>query len=269
MSKAFTRSGNGRGAEYVHWLWPVHRLREYMTLYGWLVLLGIGALMWSAAALVLRRLLPEKYGVWLGRRGASSGFRLYLFTLRMAGAARFDLSELDALRGCYPLIIVANHPGLLDAPMVLSRLPNVVCVLKASLIDSPFWGAGSRLARYIRNDWFVGSMNLAADELRKGCHLLLFPEGTRTDVMPLGEFRMGAAYISHRTGVPIQTVMIEQDTPFLGKSHPLLKRPDMPMHFRIRLGQCFDPPNDPREFTKVLHAYFLRELQDCVRTDEP
>jgi hypothetical protein len=66
--------------------------------------------------------------------------------------------------------------------------------------------------------------------------------------------------VSYRSGVPIQTIFIEQDSNFLGKSYPFLKRLDMPMRFRIRLGQRFDPPSDPRVFTRALRDYFLEEL---------
>ena len=242
-------------------LLPLRRLHEYIVLPTGLAFLGVGCLLWTTVALPLRLLLPGLRGVRLGRNMATLWFRVYLFVLHVSGAARFDLQALDALREAGPLIIVSNHPGLLDAPMVLSRLPNIVCVIKGSLIENPLWGAGARLAGYIRNDWFIGSVNLAIEELQRGSQLLLFPEGTRTETAPLSKFLVGPAYISYRSGVPIQTVIIEQDTKFLGKGYPLLKRPDMPMHFRIRLGQRFDSPTDPRAFTEVLHEYFLSELR--------
>ncbi len=239
---------------------PLRRLYEHITLHTGYAMLGVICLLWSALALPLNLILPRRSGVWLGRWMATLGFRAYLFALHMIGLARFDLRALDALRGAGALVIAPNHPGLLDALMVLSRLPNVTCIFKASLLKNPLWGAGARLAGYVRNDWFIGSVNLAVEELHRGSHLLLFPEGTRTEPAPLGEFQTGAAYVSYRAGVPIQTVIIEQNSSFLGKGWPLLKRPDMPMHFRIRLGQRFDPPTDPKAFTKTLHEYFLSEL---------
>ena len=235
-------------------------LREHCTLLLGFATLGIGCLLFSAVALPLTLVVPPRTGAWLGRRLATYGFRAYLLSLVLTGVARFDIKALDALRNAGPLIVAANHPGLLDALMVISRLPNAVCVLKASLLRNPLWGAGSRLARYIPNDWFLGSVSLAIEELRNGSQLLLFPEGTRTQSAPLSEFRAGVAYVSYRSGVPIQTVFIEQDSNFLGKGYPFLKRPDMPMQFRIRLGRRFDPPSDPRAFTRTLREYFLEEL---------
>jgi len=236
-------------------------LTEAIHLRFGLLVLGVGCLLWTVLALPLGVVLPKRWGMWVGRWMATLGFRAYLWLLSVIGLARFDMVALDALRGAGPLILAVNHPGLLDALMVLSRLPNVTCIFKASLIRNPLWGAGARLAGFIRNDLFLGAVNLAVDELHHGSQLLLFPEGTRSDPMPLGEFQIGAAYISYRSGIPIQTVIIEQDSRFLGKGWPWLKRPDMPMHFRIRLGRRFDPPHNPKAFTLTLRDYFLSEIK--------
>jgi 1-acyl-sn-glycerol-3-phosphate acyltransferase len=236
-------------------------LSEAIRLRFSLLVLGAGCLLWTVLALPLGLVLPSRWGMWLGRRMATLGFRAYLGLLSLIGLARFDIKAMDALRGTGPLILAVNHPGMLDALMVLSRLPNVTCIFKASLMRNPLWGAGARLAGYIRNDLFLGSVNLAVDELHRGSQLLLFPEGTRSDPMPLGELRIGAAYISYRSGIPIQTLIIEQDSRFLGKGWPWLKRPGMPLHFRIRLGQRFDPPHNPKAFTVTLRDYFLGEIK--------
>src|SRR6266446_2055001 len=83
-----------------------------------------------------------------------------------------------------PLIIAPNHPSLLDAVMVLSRLPDVACVMKADLIDNPIYGASARFSDYIRNDGFMGAATQAIANLKGGSQLLLFPEGTRTTRLP-------------------------------------------------------------------------------------
>jgi 1-acyl-sn-glycerol-3-phosphate acyltransferase len=236
-------------------------LSEAVRLRFSLLVLGAGCLLWTVLALPLSLVLPRRRGMWVGRWMATLGFRAYLWLLNAIGLARFDITALDALRGASPLILVVNHPGMLDALMVLSRLPNVTCIFKASLMRNPLWGAGARLAGYIRNDLFLGAANLAVEELHCGSQLLLFPEGTRSDPLPLGELQIGAAYISYRSGIPIQTLIIEQDSRFLGKGWPWLKRPDMPMHFRIRLGQRFDSPHNPKAFTVTLSDYFQSEIK--------
>lgn len=244
------------------------RFYEYFALYFALFWLGAGCLLWSALALPLRFVLPRKLGRHLGRVVISRGFRLYLWSLKVFCACRFDLSDLDRLRDEGPLIIAPNHPGLLDALMVLSRLPDTVCILKADLIDNVFMGAGARLAGFIRNDWFVGMIRRAIIELGNGYQLLLFPEGTRSEHCGLNVFKGSTAIIACRAKVPVQTVIIEADTNFLGKGWPLFKRPNLPMHFRVRLGQRFQPGGDPAQLTAALQAYFAHVIDGAPLPDD-
>ncbi len=102
-------------------------------------------------------------------------FRLYLASLSLSRRCSFDLEALDALRDQPSLILAPNHPCLLDAVMVISRLPNVACVLKADLMNNIFLGAGARLARYIRNEPVRRMVRLATRDFDCGSHLLLFP----------------------------------------------------------------------------------------------
>ena len=229
-------------------------------------LLALGALLlalicftWAVVSTVLLPFLPTNAGRRIGRLGAMYWFRFFLATMELAGAWRLDLRELDKLRDAGPLIIAPNHPGLLDAVLVVSRLPNAVCVMKTSLLSNFLLGPAARLARYVRNDSL----------LRLGGQLLLFPEGTRTVGGPVGHLTEAVGAISRRTHVPIQAVIIDVDSQFLGKSWATLKRPEFPMSFAIRLGRRFEPPTDVRAFTVELERYFTRELAASANAHAP
>ena len=236
-------------------------LYEYLVLHYGLGLLGLICLSWTLIAALLYPVLPRRWGGALGRYVIMAGFRLYLAAISITGTCRFDLSALDALRSQGPMIIAPNHPSLLDAVMVLSRLPDVVCVMKAELLDNIFLGAGARLARYIRNDSLVRMIGSAEESLREGSQLLIFPEGTRTTRAPVNAFKGATAGIAKRAGVPVQTVFIETDSPFLCKGWPLFRKPPMPMHYRVRLGRRFDSPSDAHVFQQELQRYFEGELR--------
>ena len=60
--------------------------------------------------------------------------------------------------------------------------------------------------------------------------------------------------------MPIQTVVIETDSPYLGKGWPLWKLPPIPIVFRARLGERFAPGQDPDELSARMEQYFHREL---------
>ncbi len=230
---------------------------------------GLGALAaiclaWLPGALLLHPLLPGRLGKLVGRAAIAGGFRLYLRLLGTVCACRFDIDELDRLRTAGPLVVVANHPSLLDAVLILSRLPDAVCVMKASLMDNVLFGASARLARYIRNNAPLEMILKAREELQSGAQLLIFPEGTRTTDFPIGKCLPSAGLIARRAGVPVQTLLIEFSTPYLGKAWPLFRRPQLPLTCRIRLGRRFPPPADVAAFTRELDAYFRSELGDSA-----
>lgn len=238
----------------------LHTVYGYLVIYSGLLVFGLMCLIWSAVAVPLSYLLSVGRGRVLGRWVTSYGFRCYLWLLAATGAFRFDLCALDALREAGPLIIAPNHPSLLDVVMIVSRLPNTTCVMKSDLINNPIYGAAARLAGYIRNDDFIGGVTLAVEDLGTGSQLLLFPEGTRTKRAPINRIKGGAALVSKRAGVPIQTVLIETPSPFLSKGWPLHRIPPLPVCYRIRLGRRFLPKDNLRETIAEMEAYLASEL---------
>ena len=239
----------------------------YLAVYSGLLVFGLMCLIWSAVAALLGYLLPQEWGKVVGRWVTSWGFRCYLWLFTLTGAIRFDLGALDALRGAGPLIIAPNHPSLLDAVMVLSRLPDVACVMKAKLIDNPIYGASARFSGYIRNDDFIGAAAQAVENLKAGSQLLLFPEGTRTTRAPINRLKGGAALVSKRSGVPIQTVLIETTSLFLSKGWPLHRIPPLPICYRVRLGRRFMPKDNLRETIAEMEAYLASELDSRIVMD--
>lgn len=233
---------------------------DYLLLILGFALLGLVCLAWGPIALVLIVLLPPTAARKVGRQAAMRIFRFYLAALEMLGVWRLDLRALDALKDAGPLIIAPNHPCLLDALLIVSRLPNAVCVMKRALLGNFLLGPGARLARYVRNDSLLRLMTSAGEELRQGAQLLLFPEGTRSTGDPIGPLTDAVGAVSRHSGVAVQAVIIEADSPFLGKGRSVLARPHMPLTYRIRLGRRFDPPKDVRAFTAELERYFTREL---------
>src|SRR5574343_209078 len=238
-------------------LWIAYELIAMVIGLGSLAIICLG---WMPFAMLLKPLLPRRIGQPLGRWMIAGGFRFYLGILETFCACRFDLAELDRLRDSGPLILAANHPSLLDAVMITSRLPNAVCVMKAALMDNILFGSAARLARYIRNNAPLEMILGAREELAGGAHLVIFPEGTRTSDFPLDPCMNSVGLIASRAKAPVQTLLIEFSTPYLGKAWPLFRRPCLPLTSRIRLGQRFAPPTDIEAFTQELEAYYRAEF---------
>src|ERR1700680_1016409 len=239
---------------------------EYFALYSSLTLLGLICLTWSVFALPLYFILPRPVGTAIGRRGIMSGFRIYAWSLSITRTYRLGLHEIVSLKGGPPLILAPNHPCLIDALLILTRHPNIVCVMKSALMKNVFLGAGSRLARYVRNDSSRQMIKESVAHLRDGGVLLLFPEGTRTTRAPINSLVGSVGLIAKHANVPVQTLVIETDSPFLSKGWPLFRRPALPSTYRVRLGERFEPPSDVAAFTEKLDQYYRQALDGALQS---
>jgi 1-acyl-sn-glycerol-3-phosphate acyltransferase len=240
-------------------------------------LLSLICLVWAPPALLLHALLPPALGQRVGRAAIRLGLRLYLALLTLLCVCRFDLRELDELaREPGPLVVVANHPSLLDALILASRLPNAVCIMKAALTRNVLFGAGARLARYIDNDAPLPMLRRALRQLQGGATLIIFPEGTRTTTAPVDACAATAGVLAARAGVPVQVLLLEASSLYLGKHWPPWRPPALPLRVRVRRGEHWPPDGSKAaavRFGERIEAYFRAALApDLVpgpRSTEP
>jgi 1-acyl-sn-glycerol-3-phosphate acyltransferase len=234
---------------------------EISALYlGWLVF-GSICLVASFLAGFLRYILPRKFGHRLGQHMIMRVFQVFMAYLAITRLVKCDVSALDELKREKGLILAPNHPALIDAVLVICRLPRVTCIMKAVLWDNIVLGGGSRLAGFVRNDSQPNMVRASVAALRDGGQLLMFPEGTRTVKQPINPLKGAIALIAKKSQAPVQTIFIESNTDFLGKHWPTLKKPVFPLHYRVTLGKRFDPPDaDSKSFIAELDAYFRAEL---------
>jgi 1-acyl-sn-glycerol-3-phosphate acyltransferase len=240
-----------------------------LLLYVLLAGLGILSLIWNLVAMLLYLVLPADTGRAVGRAVIAHAYRGFWSAASLGGLMRIDAGCLDALRDERGLILVANHPTMLDALLLVARLPRSACIMKADLMRNIFLGAGARLARYIRNDSARMMIKLAVNDLKNGGQLVIFPEGTRTVASPLNAFRPGVTLIAKLAQAPIQTVFIDTDSPYLAKGWPLWRVPPLPIVFRLRLGQRFAPSQDSDALLKQIEHYFRQSMDPRAPDAQP
>ena len=238
----------------------LRRLYQSALFYVLLLHLGAMSLTWNLVCVALYPFLSRQQGVVVGRAAISSVYRGFWAFAQWLGLMRIDYTALDALNRDGGLIIAANHPSMLDALLVIARVPRGICIMRASLMRNPFLGAGARLARYIRNDPPRGMIRSCVANLKEGGQLVLFPEGTRTIRSPINPFRPGLTLIAQMAQVPIQTVLIESESNYLGKGWPILRTPQFPVVVKLRLGRRFAPEADHQGLLKRIEGYFAEEL---------
>jgi 1-acyl-sn-glycerol-3-phosphate acyltransferase len=156
----------------------------------------------------------------------------------------------------HPAVYVANHPGLVDATLVLGRLPDAICIFKRTLSHNPFLAPAAIMAGYVSVDAGVDLVRNLAQKVAAGSNLLIFPEGTRTDEgAVLNTLKPGFAIIARRAGAPVQILVIRSDRGLLPRGRPWWHVPRFPV--RIDIGVDLLLPPDPD-----------RSVQDTVRKVE-
>jgi 1-acyl-sn-glycerol-3-phosphate acyltransferase len=189
-------------------------------------------------------------------------FVFFVGNLRAFGLIELDAAELSELREGGGLILVANHPCLLDAVLLVSQVPHAVCLMKGSLARNIVLSGTARLAGFIHNKSGLGLVKQCEDRLKEGANLLIFPEGTRTVSEQLLPFKMGFALVAVLTRSPVQTIIVTTDSNYLGKGWPFFKKPAFPLRYSLRLGRRFqpEPGEDAKSFGGAVENYFKEKL---------
>lgn len=194
-----------------------------------------------ALALVIIPLLH----LWPGTRAAKEiraqkaihlCVRAFMRGLQITRVARIEIEGGERLAKPGQLV-VANHPSLLDAFLLITLMPQADCVIKGSHIGHPILGGPARGAGYIPNWSGPGMVEECVARLRQGRSLIVFPEGTRSPVGGLGPFARGAAHIALRSGTDPIPVTIECDPATLYRGKAWWDVPPCRFTLRVRVGE--------------------------------
>jgi 1-acyl-sn-glycerol-3-phosphate acyltransferase len=135
-------------------------------------------------------------------------------TILAVAGIRVRVEGLANLGPGRPHIFMCNHQSFFDIFVLLARLPgDFRFILKKELMGIPVFGRAMKGAGYIPIDRgdprrAVQSMNEAAERIRRGASVLLFPEGTRSEDGRLQGFKPGGFHLALKAGCDIVPVVI-------------------------------------------------------------
>ena len=128
---------------------------------------------------------------------------------------RLNVQGIENIKPDTIQIFASNHTSHFDI-FVLSAISPVRFgwVAKKELFKIPFLGWHMKLQGYVsidrrHRDKAIASLNYAAEQIRNGKRIAMFPEGTRTREGSLQPFKKGLFHLCVRTGVPIVPIIIE------------------------------------------------------------
>jgi 1-acyl-sn-glycerol-3-phosphate acyltransferase len=214
----------------------------------------VGVVAFYVALRVRFLVTTETARPFIARSFIHHGARLLFAVLRSVSLVHVTVDSNPRERR--PSVIVANHPSMLDAMLLLSLIPNAVCIMKRSLTRVPIVSGFARAAGYIPQADAPEMVVSAADALSSGASIIIFPEGTRSPHGTLGEFRRGAARIAVEAKVPLELFVLEMNPVVLGRGAGWLRPPVSTVRYRavrIAMGK------DEMEFLKVTSPEAARE----------
>jgi 1-acyl-sn-glycerol-3-phosphate acyltransferase len=145
-------------------------------------------------------------------------------------SARFDISGLDNIRKAEgPVVFVANHMGTMETmvlPGLIFPIKPVTFVVKSKLVNGFFWGPIMRSRKPIvvgrrdpRRD-LETVLSEGTKLLAAGNSVIIFPQGTRTDIFDRARFNSLGIKLASKAGVSVIPVALKTD--YWGNS-PLLR----------------------------------------------
>jgi len=203
--------------------------------------------------------------------------RLYCRAIAAFKVADVEIEGLERLKSLRGVMLIANHPSLLDVVMIMAAIPNVQCIVKGGLWRNPFFRLTVEGAGYIRNDQDPETLlGTCIATLKAGNNLIVFPEGTRTVAgRPLALHR-GFANIAILAEADLQLIRMECTPPILHKGNPWWKVPPTRSRFRMEVGDRLDIHNflgyryrslSARKLVDFIEEYYTETLNHgCIGT---
>jgi 1-acyl-sn-glycerol-3-phosphate acyltransferase len=168
-----------------------------------LALIAAYTVFWGVPAMLVAPFSGEAI-VWIGRRWLSWSFRSCGIRLVTEGLEQIDRTQ--------SYVFMSNHQSVLDIGALVLTLPvSWRFVAKRELTWIPFFGWALGLSDQIVIDRgnrtrSVRSLQRAAERIRGGVNVIVFPEGTRSPDGELREFKSGGFHLAIRPGRPAATV---------------------------------------------------------------
>jgi len=173
--------------------------------------------------------------------------RLGRLGVQLAGV-RIGVIGSEHLQPGQNYIFMSNHVSNLDPPVLIPLLPGRTSVLvKQELFRIPILGFAMRVAHLVpvdrRNrDAAIASVRAAADVIRSGLNMTIFPEGTRSLDGRLQPLKKGPFYLAIESGCPIVPVTL------LGTYEILPKGKHLIAPEKAVAQIVFHPPISPQDF---------------------
>jgi 1-acyl-sn-glycerol-3-phosphate acyltransferase len=177
--------------------------------------------------------------IWLGRK-------LWGPIGLFCAGAKLEVQRMPALPPG-PVVFASNHESVLDIWVLFSVLGRSFrFIAKQELFRLPVFGWYMRIGGHIPVDRgnhqrAVASLVKAAETVRSGTSIIVFPEGTRSRTGRVQPFKKGPFVLAMKAGVPVIPIAISGSGAVTPSQHVAVH----PGTIRVAAGDPVDPSRFP------------------------
>ena len=150
--------------------------------------------------------------------------RIWARSILFVSRTKVTVNGLANIDPTQSYVYMSNHQSNFDIPVLLAYLPvQFRWLAKAELFKIPIFGRAMRGAGYVKIDRFnqeaaFESLNEAAEKMKNGVSVMIFPEGTRSRDGKIKPFKKGGFVMAVDAGVPIVPVVLKGTWTLMDKS---------------------------------------------------
>lgn len=185
--------------------------------------------------------------------------RLWSRILLFLSGVTVEVKGLENILAGKPQILASNHQGAFDILALQAFIPiQFRWVAKRSLFKIPIIGWSMSFAGYVgidreRAGSAYKSIEAAADKVKSGTSVLIFPEGTRSASGELLPFKRGSFLLAVKSGVPVIPISITGTKDIMKRESILIK----PGAINIVVGK-------PIQTTGVDEKVLMNEVRKAI-----
>ena len=197
--------------------------------------------------------------------------------INMAAGVRVRVHNRERMDDPAPHIYVSNHVSWFDVLALVATLPRFKFVAKAELEKVPIFGPGMRaigtvaIQRENRKAAFQ-AYEIAAERIRGGDPVVVFPEGTRGTSYAIRPLKKGPFVLAIAAGVPIVPTIVHGTIEVLGRGSWWVRSGTVDIHFLEPVptaGLRYEDRDRLANEVRDRMARAMRELYGVESPDEP
>ncbi len=188
--------------------------------------------------------------------------RLWGKVALLANRVKVKIEGMDRLDGKGPYIFMSNHQGSYDIFALQGHLPyQFKWLAKKELFSIPFFGWAMAAAGYISIDRqgtreTVEAMNEAAQKIRDGMSVVIFPEGSRSPDGSVQPFKKGGFTLAIKSKVPIVPIAISGSRDIMPKD----KLTAMPGEIQMFVGH----PIETQHYSSKDREPLMKKVRETI-----